>query len=503
MSNFCKVFFFFTSYLASRSGTKISVFKEHIFVNKRSGSTKTVIRMPKNSQPPLTSESQHLEPGPPDIILISLPSDGGYGWIIALMAFLMNLICDGVINNFGKLLTEISQELNVPESQVAVIGSIFTGIHFFSGPFASALINRFGFRRCGIVGALIATVFMYLSSVSVNYVHLAIYHGICGIGTGILACVASICVGYHFDKYRPFALGIATSGTGAGTFAMEPFINWIIADSLENAGHWKLFMKWESVVLMTGMVMSLFAAKPKTLSMKEKVSQAGETKSWFQRIFRQSVDENESSSSQDDISIRNFTARQSAWSFQTYKSPRLSIVGAPEQPTLAEMIYVHDDELLQIKKDQEFRKNNRKFRFYPKFHKSFHAPKGIGKKIMRTLPLHRDDILYSQSATKFAERRAEELNLGLPLGCSEDTLLNNHLLLTRAPVEFLHNSKIKKFCLHLKHSLKMVFVISMFKSWTFNVLCVGSFCYAAGLFVPFMYLTGKLSNFSTKKRYII
>ena len=141
-------------------------------------------------------------------ILVSVPTDGGYGWVITAMSFFMFFICEGIINSFGRLLVPISEEFQQNEANVAFSGSLLDGFYFICGAFGSTLINIFGFRTSGMIGAIIASTFMYLASTAKSVLTLAIFHALVGVGAGTIACVASICLGYHFDKYRPFVYGI-------------------------------------------------------------------------------------------------------------------------------------------------------------------------------------------------------------------------------------------------------------------------------------------------------
>lgn len=57
---------------------------------------------------PLFFSSKAENVDKPDEILIRLPTDGGYGIVIVLMSFVINMIANGILIGFGKLLTEFS-----------------------------------------------------------------------------------------------------------------------------------------------------------------------------------------------------------------------------------------------------------------------------------------------------------------------------------------------------------------------------------------------------------
>ncbi|CAG4949994.1 unnamed protein product [Colias eurytheme] len=83
---------------------------------------------------------------------ISVPQEGGYGWVVVAAAFLSIFILDGVAFTFGSLLNDMSVDLNMPISTLPIVNSIALSIYFMCGPLASALINRFGFRACAMSG---------------------------------------------------------------------------------------------------------------------------------------------------------------------------------------------------------------------------------------------------------------------------------------------------------------------------------------------------------------
>ncbi|CAO1362733.1 unnamed protein product [Diamesa hyperborea] len=396
-------------------------------------------------------------------ILVPVPTDGGYGWVITAMSFFMFFICEGITNSFGRLLLPITAEFGQSEAKVALSGALLDGFYFVCGAFASTLINIFGFRISGVIGTIIASTFMYLASTARSLLTLAIFHALVGVGTGIISCVASICIGYHFDKYRPFAYGIATSGSGAGTIAIFPILKLILGHNSNDQTQWREIMKSYSIILSFCLLLSLLAAKPNTV-----------------RII-QSNDQNSSTdddSSDDDISTTSIK-RLSFNSFVSRKSERISIFVAPQQPTIAEML------------------EQNRTKYQPKF--KLHKKVSLRRRLIRMLkptksntveskPLSRDDIMYTQSTHEFIERRATEMNFEI---IPSTITLHNQLLFLRMEKFDAQMKMWKKLKFRFCNSVKLIFDFSMVKSSTFRVLCVGSFFYAAGFFVPFMYLTDR------------
>ena len=74
------------------------------------------------------------------------PIDGGWGWMVILGSFLINLIIGGVVFSFGIFCVEFLDEFDVTRSEVGWIGSTLIGVTWASGPLASALTLRYGYR---------------------------------------------------------------------------------------------------------------------------------------------------------------------------------------------------------------------------------------------------------------------------------------------------------------------------------------------------------------------
>ena len=100
-----------------------------------------------------------------------------------------------------------------------------------SGPFVSALSNRYGFRVVTISGAIMAATSLAVSSFAPSIEFLFISVGVFGgIGFGVIFLPAVVAVGYYFDKKRALATGIAVCGSGVGTFILAPFTAFLLEE---------------------------------------------------------------------------------------------------------------------------------------------------------------------------------------------------------------------------------------------------------------------------------
>lgn len=167
---------------------------------------------------------------------LSLPQDeGGWGWVILFSSFWCLFILDGTVYSFGALLHDISNDLQVSVTLVALINSIKMALYYMLSPLASALINRLGFRKSIMTGAVICSFSQFASYFAKNYISLLVLYGILtGIGTSLIQMSAGLIVGFYFEKLRSLAMAIATCGSCAGISIMYPINSYLV-----NLGGWK------------------------------------------------------------------------------------------------------------------------------------------------------------------------------------------------------------------------------------------------------------------------
>lgn len=171
---------------------------------------------------------------------ITLPSDGGWGWVVLLASFCSICILDGLVFTYGSILNDIAVDLRTPVPLVALVGSLNFTLYLMLSPIASSFINRFGFRTCGMCGGIICCFSALTSTFAKDYTTFIAIYGVChGIGSSFSSMAAYLVVGLYFQKYRTVALITVTSGSSIGMMILSP-TNLILVNL---AG-------WRSVVLL-------------------------------------------------------------------------------------------------------------------------------------------------------------------------------------------------------------------------------------------------------------
>ncbi|XP_061191852.1 monocarboxylate transporter 12-like [Saccostrea echinata] len=164
---------------------------------------------------------------------ISMPPapDGGYGWVIVLSAFFVMVISDGLTLSFGVLFTELSDVFGQSKGVTSIIASLFYGIPLVCGPIASAIVTKLGCRKAQILGGLITSVGV-LASAFVDSIGLICFTFgfVAGFGLSIGYVNSLVIVAYYFEKKRSLATGLSVCGSGIGTFAFAPFLEFLIEE---------------------------------------------------------------------------------------------------------------------------------------------------------------------------------------------------------------------------------------------------------------------------------
>lgn len=154
--------------------------------------------------------------------------DGTRGWVVTAACFMAAFLTDGITFCFGLILFELIQVFDEPVEKVAWIPSFLLGIQLLSGPLASALSNRFGFRAVIVSGSVLGFAGLTCSSFAPSVDVLFLTVGLmCGVAFGLVWTPAVVAVSY-FENRRSLATGVVMCGSGMGTFVFAPFIYWLL-----------------------------------------------------------------------------------------------------------------------------------------------------------------------------------------------------------------------------------------------------------------------------------
>lgn len=171
----------------------------------------------------MNDDKKRCSPPPTVTNYVAVPPDGGWGWVVVAASFFCSLVVDGIVFSFGVLLTPIAEEYGISTSKAAIAGSLLSGFYLISGPFVSAITNRYGFRLTAVLGSIIACAAFALSSIAPTIEALWLLFGLMGgIGFGMIYVPSVVTTGFYFEKLRALATGISVTGSGIGTVIVGP-----------------------------------------------------------------------------------------------------------------------------------------------------------------------------------------------------------------------------------------------------------------------------------------
>ncbi|MBH8608767.1 MFS transporter [Thermoactinomyces sp. CICC 10521] len=189
-----------------------------------------------------------------------------YGWWILFFSFFSLLTVQGARLSFGSFIVPWEQSFSTGRGMISFIGTLSFIFYGLTQPLVGKLIDRWGVRRILSYSALIAGIGTLLTVTASTPFELWLWFGIlASIGFGGASSVAaSIAVTNWFNKKRGLALGIITSGFGAGQFFMVPLALGIIQEK-----------GWEAASLTLGGILVFLTFPLLLLFLKNRPSDMG------------------------------------------------------------------------------------------------------------------------------------------------------------------------------------------------------------------------------------
>lgn len=67
------------------------------------------------------------------VTYVTLPPDGGWGWVVVAASFYCSFFGDGIINTAGLYIGRVDGDLGVSKTSVSLMGSLLSGFTLLSG----------------------------------------------------------------------------------------------------------------------------------------------------------------------------------------------------------------------------------------------------------------------------------------------------------------------------------------------------------------------------------
>ncbi|MHB1302085.1 MAG: MFS transporter [Acidiphilium sp.] len=149
-----------------------------------------------------------------------------YAWVVAGVTFLVLLIGAGIRATPGVLILPLERSFGW--SDEAISGAIAVNILLYGlmGPFAVAIMERFGLRRTVCGALLLLAVGVGLTATMHALWQLMLFWGVVvGSGTGMVALVLGATVAERwFNRHRGLVLGLLTASSATGQLVFLPLL---------------------------------------------------------------------------------------------------------------------------------------------------------------------------------------------------------------------------------------------------------------------------------------
>src|SRR4029079_12505914 len=147
-----------------------------------------------------------------------------YGWIVVGITCLVLLTSAGIRSTPGILMVPLENEFHWSRATIALAASINLILYGCIGPFAAAVMDRFGIRRSVLCALALVGVGVASTSLMKYPWQLILMWGfLVGSGTGFLATVLSATIAARwFTARRGLVIGILSGGASTGQLIFLP-----------------------------------------------------------------------------------------------------------------------------------------------------------------------------------------------------------------------------------------------------------------------------------------
>jgi sugar phosphate permease len=157
-----------------------------------------------------------------------------YAWIIALVTFGVLLTAAGIRSIPGVLMVPLETEFGWSRATISFAVAVNIFLYGFAGPFAAAILERFGLRRT--IAAALAVISFGVSLtpwMHESWQLILLWGVVVGSGSGVTAMVLGATVAARwFHKQRGLVVGVLTASTATGQLVFLP----LFASLLESYG---------------------------------------------------------------------------------------------------------------------------------------------------------------------------------------------------------------------------------------------------------------------------
>ena len=150
-------------------------------------------------------------------------------WIVTACIFLVLLVAAGIRSTPGVLIVPLEAEFGWSRATISFAVAVNILLYGLIGPFAAAVIERFGLRRTIACALALVAFGVAMTPLMREPWQLVLFWGIVvGSGTGVTGMVlASTVASRWFSKRRGLVVGVLTASTATGQLVFLPMLAWL------------------------------------------------------------------------------------------------------------------------------------------------------------------------------------------------------------------------------------------------------------------------------------
>ena len=147
-----------------------------------------------------------------------------YAWIIAAVTFVVVALTAGIRSAPGVLIVPLEEEFHWSRATISFAVGVNLLLYGLVGPFAAALMDRFGVRRTMTLSLAATAIGVALSPAMHEAWQLVLLWGVVvGIGCGFIgAYLAAFIAARWFHQRQGIVIGVLTAATAAGQLVFLP-----------------------------------------------------------------------------------------------------------------------------------------------------------------------------------------------------------------------------------------------------------------------------------------
>ncbi len=152
-----------------------------------------------------------------------------YAWVVAALTFLVLIVGAAIRATPGVLIVPLRAEFGWSTATISGAVAINILLYGLLGPFAVAVMERFGLRRTVIAALLLLTTGVALTAAMTAPWQLRLLWGVVvGSGTGMVAIVLGATVANRwFVERRGLVMGLLTASSATGQLVFLPVLAWL------------------------------------------------------------------------------------------------------------------------------------------------------------------------------------------------------------------------------------------------------------------------------------